>query len=578
MKNFYLPVVMVFLLGIQNIHAQFQVVHEPGGSAVSRTIVTSDGGVITVQRIDSTHLFRKYDPQGELLWNKLLEDTTAIPPMFDPYEGISTMIANNSGGCIFARFIGTVGLPPLLPGEPADSVWTYINLMELNADGNIVMSSQIEKFQHYGGDLLGAQSLELAVQADGSIFLLVNYDGLNLTFIELYKIGSDGSLIWGRSIGRQSWPGAIPTLSYAMFPEARMTTDIAGNVYIAEREDVGIGELYLAKILPNGDMAWMNEYTYSSGSAKFDGMKVDSDGMIHAGGSLMSPVGDFAFFSIISSDGDMERADLYRISYDLQSTLQKGDIGLDNEARRYYKANYWESALSGPVEKQLIVQADTIGSQAILLRRNDQVILPNNVFMTLGDIDVRNDRLSISGVLNHQHVDLAVTTLYEAAIQFETDDLSTCILTDSSLAHIPVPLNLFATSQPTDAASIDISNYVDVYPMTAYSITDLPADSLEELCTLTNNLLQIVGIGEGTTQNTPLVDQTLIVAGSLLEIVHPDVNRIELYSANGQLILAKDISAHDRSLTLVKGISGLHLLRGFDQNDSMVGVQKMMIQ
>src|SRR5690606_701060 len=89
----FLLLVLFLLIGTTNIHGQFQVVHDVPNTEMYppsiATVVTSDGGMITIQREDTMRLFRKYDGTGQLLWSKVLDDTVSN------YMNINTLSANS---------------------------------------------------------------------------------------------------------------------------------------------------------------------------------------------------------------------------------------------------------------------------------------------------------------------------------------------------------------------------------------------------------------------------------------------------------------------------------------------------
>ncbi len=572
------------LIGISSADAQFQVVHDVPDTdtypPTIRTIVTSDGGMITLQRVDSTHLFRKYDAQGGLLWNKVLQDTSALPPVFDLVNNnITAMAMTDNGGCVFAQYVGKIETSSF-PPEPPDSAWTYFNVMELDGAGALINSIQIEKFHDYL-PMTSVHSLDLRSMPDGEVHLLATYQDGASGFLELYKIQADGTMAWSRSVGNDY--GGIflgssdPTYSYALHPEARMMVDPQGNSYIIDRSMFGGAELFIWKLAPDGSLLWMNQYNYSNvpTGISLEGLDVDGNGSLLGGGLLTNSVGRFAFFCNIDPDGTMLDLDIYRLPDDIYPQYHGGAAGFDTMGRRYYKADHIAGNSSS--ETQFILQADTIGSPALFLRRNDQVILPNNVFVPLQHMDVHEDRMAVTAVLNHEHVDFAFTTRYETALLFDTDDLFSCILTDSTLEHIAVPLEIITTSQPADAASIDISAYVDAYPITDYTISDLPTEPLEDLCTFAYNLLGIeIGLEEESPTGWELVRMTAIPAGSPIELIRPDVTRIELYNVNGQLLLDRTIGM-DHNVTTDRIPTGIFFIRGHDRVGTVIGVQRLLI-
>ncbi|MDQ3101799.1 MAG: hypothetical protein M3R08_10470, partial [Bacteroidota bacterium] len=292
MKKLYFLLIAILLIGTTSIYGQFQVVHDVPNTEMYpptiRTMVTSDGGMITLQQVDSAHLFRKYDAQGGLLWNKVLQDTSALPPIIYQNNSITTMIRTDNGGCLFAQYVGAYGVyfEPAIP----DSLWTYFNVYEIDGNGDVINAFQIEKFHHFIPT--SAHTLELARMADGGIFLLVNYgDFIGLDFIELYKISAGGTVVWGRSIGsiwNNDLSGTNPTSPYSMDPEAKMTVDDDGIVYLTDRSAIGGGHMYITKLDPAGELVWMNQYNYSNTptSVQLEGLYLDTDGKLHIGGAL----------------------------------------------------------------------------------------------------------------------------------------------------------------------------------------------------------------------------------------------------------------------------------------------------
>ncbi len=454
----------------------------------------------------------------------------------------------------------------------------------INFNDTVVSAYEIKK--SYTTTLSNSSPLPEGIDAvrapDNGLLVMITHDLVPSESIELLKLSPNGNIEWCRSLGNGDWasPGSYqPTGAFDISAKGRVSVASDGSIYYIEGSRFLNGHLRLAKLDPDGELLWMNRYVYggNTNSVQFHDLVVDVAGSVHAAGSIQTSVGNFHFLLRIAPDGDLERADLYRTPLILPPFLQFAQLDIDSEGRRFHRVNTHVPFTEEPSHGILI--ADTLGSPAQFFRRDDQIVLPNNVFIPFGGMDVLGDRVALSGALNHEHVDLAFTTRYEALLSFDTENVFSCFMNDTMLAHIPVPLEIVSTESITNAVSLDVSAYYSVQPDTI-TLTSFDPEPLDTLCSFGYNLLGVeIGMNEGSPGTSiPLIRQTLVARDRPIALNEIGASFIEVWNTNGVLILDRNIHGDLSSIATTGWNSGMYMIRALNGHGTPIRIERIMLE
>ncbi|MBL7954207.1 MAG: hypothetical protein JNJ91_04145 [Flavobacteriales bacterium] len=526
---------------------QFQVVHStPNTTSTPQYIpvILSDGSLVTHHALDGAHIFRKYDEAGELIWSRSNEGYD-YPTLYD--ESSFMMVADGAGGTWSGRLVKVehFDVSTVEPSIWMDSVVQHFDIWRTNGAGEVMNATRLTKHHKASqgsmtGFLIG---FDLAATPDGGVLMCaVTSDEVPST--DLVKLDANGGFLWSRCVGNSMIPleEDRPTFTYSLQPH-RSSVAVApdGNIYYMEGELGANEQLLLAGLDMNGDLLWMNRYTYGNAGdqAFFEDIAVDADGSAHASGSLTSNVGKFHILLKVDGQGQLQRTDIYRAP----SLILHSRLGIDDQGRRY------QLVLGQPpfgTGKHGILIADTLGNPARYLRRNDLVVLPENISIHPQRLAVSGGRIAFTGLLNHEHVDLGYTTRYEALASFAPDAIAPCLMEDTTYAHIPVPIDpVMTTTSLSTAASIDVSAFYSAEPVTI-DWTSTPLDELNDLCSFASSLMNLnVDVNDTKEdRDTRLIVNSLVTrgqpvllntaVGGVLEIIDARGGRVDRVRMNGQ--------------------------------------------
>ncbi len=548
--------------------AQFQVVHDVPNTSSNPQItplILADGNTVTYQWNDGQHIFRKYDTNGGLVWSRGMEGS-----YFSEWNSEPSMVLMKRGtdGFRFARIVEVTYTPTEDLVE--DLVEISIHVVDVDANGEPISGSLVKKSYLTSSPVsFFPGGIDAALGPNGDVVLaLTTIEGPSGS-IELVKLSDAGVVQWGRSVGQTFGLPGVPTLTFGTHPQARVALSGTGRVYFTDGDRYGQTNLRLAELGPNGDLLWMKLYTYANigPSAEFHDIVVDGSGSVHAGGTISTSVGRFHYFLRTDADGTLDRGDLYRAPH----AVLGGAFSLDDQGRRYH----FVSTL-GPTQGVLV--ADTLDNPAFYLRRADEVILPNNVFDVQHTMDVEGDRVALSGLLHHEHVDLAFTTRYETLASMETGALSACLFSDTALAHIEIPLEIMTTEDIPNAVSIDVSSYYTSEPITL-SFTALDPEPLEGLCAFASEILGVnLGLEESSTsEQAPLVLNSLVAQGTPVVLNDAKVNAVAVYDVHGALVQRTTIRA-GRAIATTGWPSGVYILHAMDARGMPLRVGRVVVE
>ncbi|MBL7947241.1 MAG: hypothetical protein JNN32_14345 [Flavobacteriales bacterium] len=531
-------------------HGQFQVVHSTANTTSTPQyipVILSDGSLVTHHALDGAHIFRKYDEAGDLMWSRSTEGYD-YPTLYD--ERSFMMVADGAGGTWSARLVKVehFDVSIMEPSNWMDSVVQHFDIWRTNGAGEMVNATRLTKHHKasqgsMSGFLIG---FDLAATPDGGVLLCaVTSDEIPST--DLVKLDANGGLLWSRCVGNSmiALDEDRPTFTYSNLPH-RSSVAVApdGIIYYMEGELGANEQLLLAGLDLNGELLWMNRYTYGNAGeqAFFEDIAVDGDGNAHAAGSLTSNVGKFHILLKVGSQGQLHRADIYRAP----SLILHSRLGIDDQGRRY------QLVLGQPpfdAGKHGILIADTLGNPSRYLRRNDVVVQPENISIHPQRLAVSGDRIAFAGLLNHEHVDLGYTTRYEALASFATDAIAPCLMEDTTYAHIPVPIDpVMTTTYLSTAASIDVSAFYSAEPVTI-EWTASPQGELNDLCSFASSLMDLnVDVNDTKEdRDTRLIVNSLVTRGQpvllntavdgVLEIIDARGGRVDRVRMNGQRTL-----------------------------------------
>ncbi|HRH70765.1 MAG TPA: hypothetical protein PLB89_14785 [Flavobacteriales bacterium] len=557
--------------------AQFQVVHDVPNTTSTPEItplILSDGNTVTHHWDADQHIFRKYDANGDLLWSKALEGSS-----MPTWDGEHPIILMNDGadGFHYLYWAGLISTPidELLMEY---SVEYFYQIGHMNGNGALSEAFLLKK-SFIGSVTQTSNSLsgfDAARTPDNGMVLITTVNMGAGGTIDMTKLDGNGGVEWSRSVGDQLGvaAGPEPTFHFDNHAKGKLAVSATGRIYWMEGGQFGQNSFRLAELDNTGELLWMKRYVYANipPSAEFDDIQVDDAGSVHAVGRLTTNVGLFHYFLRTNADGILDRGDLYRTPL----VVRKGHLGIDADGRRYHRV-YSLLPIVGPESHGMLI-ADTLGNPARFIRRDDQVVLPNNVFRIPQRIDVSGDRLVISGLLHHEHVDLAFTTRYESLSSFDTDEVFSCLMNDTMLAHIPVPLDIMTTEDVADAASIDISAYYTSEPI-SLTFADEVLDELDPLCTFSTELLGLnVGLGDGSSvEIEPLVLNSIVALGSPILLNASGVHAVEAYDVHGTLVQRSTLVG-SRSLATAGWAPGAYVIRALDKSGALLRIGRVVLE
>ncbi len=558
--------------------AQFQVVHDVPNTSSNPQItplILADGNTVTYQWNDGQHIFRKYDTNGGLVWSRGMEAYS-----FNTFDGGPSVVLLKNGvdGFRFV-FISDITETPL-GGSGFESLLerTY-QVANVDITGEVSSSFRIVK--SYVIDFLddySQGSIDAAQAPDGGLVISSILKNGAAGSVDIMKINAAGGVEWVSNVG-QYW-GAVdtptPTVCEDVEPRVKVVVASTGGIYFTEGSSVVPSNFSLGALGVNGDLLRLKKYIYANigPSSWFDDIEMDQAGNVHMAGSLSTTVGQFHYFLRTDPDGVLDRGDLYRTPYGHFD----GKFGIDALGRRYHLVNTRPIVGLGAGFSQGLLLADTLDNPAQLLRRADQVILPNNVFIAPHALDVSGSRVAVTGSLHHEHVDLAFTTRYETLASMETGALSACLFSDTALAHIEIPLEIMTTEDIPNAASIDVSSYYTSEPITL-SFTALDPEPLEGLCAFASEILGVnLGLDESSTsEQAPLVLNSLVAQGTPVVLNDAKVNAVAVYDVHGALVQRTNMSA-GRAIATTGWPSGVYILHAMDAHGMPLRVGRVVVE
>jgi len=525
---------------------------------------------VTFHQEGGQDIFRKYDANGVLVWNKALAGNALGPWSGEPAV---TMMNDGANGFRIARLAGiTITYDDSLF---EDHVQDSIQVINVNGIGEVTDAFVVKRTYY---DMSGSNyfnEFNARRTPDNGMVLAISFSSFP-SGIDMVKFDAQGAMEWSRSVGQYfgSAGGPMPTIAYDSDAQARVAVSATGRIYYTEASSYPYSNLRLAELASNGDLLWMKRYVYGNTNPfiSFNGIQTDNAGNIHAAGFLTSSVGHFHIFLRTDADGVLNGGDLYRTPLG----LTRGQFGIDAAGRRFHLVNTIEPSTSASSQGMLV--ADTLSSPAQFIRRDDQVDLPNNVFIVPYAMDVNGDRLAFSGLLNHEDVDFAYTTRYETLSSVATDSVFSCLMDDTTFADLPIPLNIMTTEDVTNAASIDVSAYYSSEPL-VLSFTSVAPDPLEELCTFAGLLLQgTVGVHEDiSAPQQPLVLNALVAQGVPLILNDPQANAVDVYDIYGALVQRSTLGG-SRTISTTGWSTGVYLIRAVDRSGAPFRTQRVVVE
>lgn len=577
-SNVKLAFASACLLLSLSVRAQFQVVHDLPNTTTTpqlTPVLLADGSTVTHQWSAGEHLFRKYDGSGVLVWSKVLAGNA----MDTWFSGAAlTLVSDEADGFIFAVQDSVriyVGIGPFTE----DSLVYSYRIVRVNGNGDLTSAVLLKKSyaEQWAGSGDMHRGFDAARTPDNGVVVSMNTSNAGTGSIDLVKVNVNGTLAWCRSVGQPIGQVTGPEPTWALNQSASATVAVSstGRIYYSEGGNYPYNHLRLGALDTDGSLLWMKRYVYGNTSpmVQYHDIAVDADGDVHGAGSLSTTVGHFHIFLRTNADGVLERGDIYRTSYN----LNMGHFGLDGQGRRYHRLPFWYTGGVGGSHGILI--ADTLGTPARFVRRNDQVVLPNNVFTIPQRFDVTGDQLAVSNLLHHEDVDLAYTTRYEGLSVFTTDDIDPCLMDDTTFAHIPVPLNpVMTTEEITTAVSVDVSAYYSIEPI-ALTLTTPDDEELVLLCEFVGELLGLNTGVNGTLagETLPLIRNTLLARGTPIALNGTAMVTVEVYDSSGALT-QRSLLNEERSLSTTTWSPGMYVIRAIDRNGSPLGIGRVVVE
>lgn len=442
----------------------------------------------------------------------------------------------------------------------------------MNALGQITQAIDVVKTFEFDQIVVSQMNLAAARTATEGL-LLVPTTGLYSSSTDLVLLESTGTIAWARSVGMQAGmtPG-FPTINHS-----EPAWDVQGTHCMVHRGRIfysttGLlaGDVHLAALDMNGDLDWMWRYDYNNTMASYFGLAADGSGGVYIGGNLQTGVGLATIFLQAAANGELKRADLYPVS----PMAYDGKLAVDQAGRRILHSS---RGLYDPDGTSIqILVADTLGSPGRSIRVSGATIPPHHVQFRPHQIQLSGDHLAVSGSLRYQHMDLGNTLYYDVVGKYAVDEIVPCLMDDTLVQHIPVPLDLMNIAEPDNPASLDVTAYYSSTPITLnWSDTDL--GDLEDLCTFVGNLLGVeVGVSETHAESGPLVINTLVLQGSSIVFADDDVQRVEVHDMQGALVQRTAMNGA-RTLSTMGWTSGVYLLRAMTLDGTRGRVARVVV-
>ncbi|MBK9420945.1 MAG: hypothetical protein IPN44_07815 [Flavobacteriales bacterium] len=544
-------------------------------ASIWSTTPLEDGNTVSHYWVDGQHYFNKYAADGSLLWSKAMEGTEVPMEQFQQ-EPVIAMFKEGSDGfrVAFLKEVATVPGDTLDIFMDDDSTKYVVQCAHVSGDGVVsngfLLSCTYGPFPSSGYTLSG---LDAAPTADnGMVLALSFFEAIPAT--DILKLNATGEVIWAQSVGLPD-PGLYghPTSNYTN-NVTRLAVAPSGRIYHTEAASY-FGNYRLAELdADNGGMLWMKNYIYDPAPvpARIHDIQVDAGGNVHAAGTINTSVGYFHYLLRSNADGVLDRTDFYRS----QNALLNGQFVIDAQGRRIQMVR---NSMAGSIYNfSGILVADTLGSPAQFIRKDDQLVVPNNALLTLQGMDLSGGALALDGLLVNEHMDLATTTRYGFHSTLVTDELASCLMDDTTYADIPVPLDLMTTELVANAVAIDVAYKYSSVP-TAFTLTDVGMDTLQTLCSFVNEiLLNQVGIREeDPSLETPLVMNTLVAAGTPIFINDARASTVAVHTSGGTLVHRSNLAA-DRTLPTTGWAPGVYLLRAMDAQGAQLRTAKVVVE
>jgi len=554
--------------------AQIQVVHTAPNTTSSpqlTPLILADGSVVTHHWDAGEHTFRKYDQAGDLVWSNGYQGSVG-----DASSGVPAvrLLRDGTDGFRFICFAGIIFIPDSLTQELTTQQLSYEH-GKVSGNGTMsetkVLRKTFAQWQVFSVNSILA--MDAASTTDGGFVVSTNYlfNGASST-TDIIRLNANGDPLWSRSVGVDIGIGPFPTFNSTLNAHVSLAVSADGTTYWAESGLSFTGDQQLGALDQNGDLLWMKKYTYGNTSptvTMYD-IALDGEGNLNAAGHLSSSVGSFHFFVRTTPDGVLDRADLYRTPL----VLRSGQFEIDGLGNRIVRVETRDSEWSG---SHGILIADTLGSDAQFVRRNDQVVLPNNVFVVPHQIDVLGDQLAMSSLLNHEDVNFAFTTRYEALTTFNTGGVMACFMNDTLLEDLEVPLAIMTSADVPSIASVDISQYMTIEPIILDFIAT-PPETLDTLCVFAYDLLGInVGISDKLAEGSlPLLTRSLLPQGAPLLLNDIGVRTVEVFDTQGALIQQARLNG-TRTLP-ANWPSGMYVVRGLNEIGFPLRTERLVVE
>ncbi|MBK8532557.1 MAG: T9SS type A sorting domain-containing protein [Flavobacteriales bacterium] len=546
--------------------AQFQVVHDTplANALIAPTpLILTDGSTVTYHLSDGHPIFRKYDGDGGLLWTKFLE---ADPQTTWGYgDGWSSrMVSDGAEGFYFACHAYSTNTPT---GDPMMYDHDrYYHIVHVDGDGEVLSSRRLKK-SYMIWDQIGESQhgIDLERTPDDGLVLSSTIHGI-FKWTDVVKIDANGAVGWSRCVGHASADptGPSPAFVHDVQGRGRLAVSNSGTVFYMEAGDGPLEHLRLFALDANGDLLWAKHHVYDGTISyiAYRDIAVDAGGKVHALGVMSTSVGNYQIVLRSAEDGTLDRGDLYRTP----TTYVNADFfRVDAQGRR------WNGG-------EGVIVSDTLGNPAQHLERADQVILPNNVFVETLGLDVSGGRLALSGRLNHEHVDLAYTTRHETLASIDTDDLSACLMNDTVLTHVAIPLEIVAQEDLLNAGAIDVSAYYSIAPSTL-TMTDLDPEPMDGICAFASEILGVnIGMEErDNTERTPMVLNSFVAQGSPIHLNDPAAYAVTVYDVHGALVQRSALNA-SRTVPTSGWSTGVYILHALDGQGTPLRAGKVVLE
>ncbi len=523
---------------------------QEAGSSVeldgSQTIGLRENGLLKVVRLD---------PDGVPVWQREVFSGRTQTPNVNKYSRIEADVYD--GICFF-------GFDPLsyivqnsLTGW-TDSLIHRFEFGTLDPDGLLSEVVGIERSLvslWNSADLRGSVS---RLGSDGSLFLLVEFDGLDLYHpgVELIHVTPSNTISWARSIGSLSAVAGIATVDPFSFPSNRWDFHIGSDgSSVLVRASENSPSLIIVKLDSAGDLLWAKEFAYTNGAnnSNSPGSAVDANGRIHVCLEIDQLASSYrSLLLTVGPDGELEAAHTYTES--ISGPIHVTDAGdlMITKLDAFLSVDPDGNAIAAYHTPNQVQDPDTY-----LGNWRTTAALGNSLYW-------HGDFMQVNGISG-------VQSRWAAALKVDPMDPDDCVWQQRAPVEQYDAFDLIQITPLTDLLGVDITSTYTTYTPSPIVISDGITPEAQELCALVTGTAEL-----GKPRPFDLVTYNSIASGAAIPITDGPHQRLQVFDMIGKSVFDQQ-GAHQRSIQTQGWPSGFYVVRGLDSDGALIGVERIVI-